>query len=80
MLLLKRVVPTTAVNLVSGKKQIIFYALNSCKIDKDNQDLLEIKTCSVIEREKVLTQEGDKAAKEEGDSRTNQTSLDRTCK
>ena len=80
-MLLKRVIPTTAVNLVSGKKQIIFYALNSCKIDKDNQqDLLEIKTCSVIERGKVLTQEGDKAAKEEGDSRTNQTSLDRTCK
>ena len=71
MLLLKRVVPTTAVNLVSCKKQIIFYALNSCKIDKDNQDLLEIKTCSVKEREK----EG-----KEGDSRTNQTSLDRTCK
>ena len=71
MLLLKRVVPSTAVNLVSGKKQIIFYALNSCKIDKDNQDLLEIKTCSVKEREK----EG-----KEGDSRTNQTSLDRTCK
>ncbi|KAM7447289.1 Tetratricopeptide repeat protein 4 [Porites harrisoni] len=47
-------------------------------IDKDNQDLLEIKTCSVKEREKILTQEGDKAAKEEGDSRTNQTSLDRT--
>ena len=65
MLLLKRVVPTTAVNLVSGKKQIIFYALNSCKIDKDNQDL------PVKEREK----EG-----KEGDSRTNQTSVDRTCK
>ena len=80
MLLLKRVVPTTAVNLVSGKKQIIFYVLNSCKIDKDNQDLLEIKTCSVKEREKILTQEGDKAAKEEGDLRTNQTSRDRTCK
>ncbi|XP_073232029.1 stress-induced-phosphoprotein 1-like [Porites lutea] len=47
-------------------------------IDKDNQDLLEIKSCSVIEREKILTQEGDKAAKEEGDSRTNQKSLDCT--
>ena len=76
MLLLEHVVPTTAFNLVSGEKQIIFYALNSCKIDEDNQDLLKIKTCSVIEREKILTQEGDKAAKEEGDSRTNQTSLD----
>ena len=57
-------------------KQIIFYSLNSCKIDKDNTELLEIKTCSVIEGENILTQEGDKAAKEEGDSRTNQTSLD----
>ena len=53
-----------------------FYSLNSCKIDKDNKDLLEIKTCSVIEGENILTQEGDKAAKEESDSRTNQTSLD----
>ena len=37
-----------------------------------------MKTCSVIEREKISTQEGDKAAKEESDSRT--TSLDCTSK
>ena len=53
-----------------------FLSLNSYKIDKDNKDLLEIKTCSVIEGENILTQEGDKEAKEEGDSQTNQTSLD----
>ena len=57
-----------------------FLHLYPCKIDKDNQDLLEIKICSVIEREKILAQEGDKAAKEEGDSRTNQKPLDCTCK
>ena len=57
-----------------------FLHLYPCKIEKDNQDLLEIKSCSVIEREKILTEEGDKAAKEEGDSRTNQKSLDCTCK
>ena len=42
--------------------------------------MLEIKTCSVIEREKILTQEGDKSAKVESDSRTNQKILDCTCK
>ena len=61
-------------------KQIIFYPLNSCKIDKDNHDLLEIKTCSFIEGEHILTQEGDKPAKEESDPPTNPRPLDRTCK
>ena len=57
-----------------------FLHLYSCKIDKENQDLLEIKSLSVVEHEKLLTQEGDKEAKQEGDSRTNPKPLDCTCK
>ena len=56
------------------RKHIFIYFLHlySCKIEKDNKDLLKIKM--------ILTQEGGKVAKEEGDSRTNQKSLDCTCK
>ena len=57
-----------------------FLHLYSCKIDKENQDLLEIKSLSVVEREKLLTQEGDKEAKQGGDSRTNPKPLYSTSK
>ena len=57
-----------------------FLHLYSCKIDKENQDLLEIKSRSVVEREKLLTQEGDKEAKQGGDSGTNLKPLDSTSK
>ena len=47
-----------------------------------NQDLLEIKKCSVVERETLLTLEGDKEAKQEakGDSRFNPKPVECTCK
>ena len=46
----------------------------------DNQELLEIKTFSIKEREKVSKQGGDKEATDEGGSGTNPKSLDCTCK
>ena len=58
----------------------MFLHLYSSKIDKENQDLLEIKSLSVVERETLLTQEGDKEARQEGDSRTNPKPFDCTCK
>lgn len=46
----------------------------------NNQDLLEIKKCSVVERETLLTLDGDKEGKQEGDSRTNPKPVVGTCK
>ena len=58
-----------------------FLHLYPCKIDKDNQDLLNIKSCSIKEREKLSKQGGDEDATEEGDSGTiNPKSFDCTCK
>ena len=57
-----------------------FLNLYPCKIDKDNQELLQIKSCSIKENENLSKQEGDEEAKEEDDSRNNPQSLDCTCK
>ena len=57
-----------------------FLHLYPCKIDKDNQVLLEIKSCSSKEREKLSKQGGDKEATDEGDTGTNPKSFDCTCK
>ena len=57
-----------------------FLHLYPCKIDKDNQELLEIKSCSIKEHENLSKQGGDEEAKEEDDSRNNPQSLDCTCK
>ena len=58
-----------------------FLHLYPCKIDKDNQDLLKIRSCSIKEREKLSKQGGDEDATEEGDSGTiNPKSFDCTCK
>ena len=58
-----------------------FLHLYPCKIDKDNQDLLKIKSFSIKEREKLSKQGGDEDATEEGDSGTiNPKSFDCTCK
>ena len=58
-----------------------FLHLYPCEIDKDNQDSLEIKSCSIKEREKLSKQGGDEEATEEGDSGTiNPKSFDCICK
>ena len=57
-----------------------FLHLYPCKIDKDNQDLLKIKSCSIKEREKLSKQGGDEDATKEGDSGPNPKSFDCTCK
>ena len=57
-----------------------FLHLYPCKIDKENQELLKIKSCSIKEHEKLSKQEGDEEAKEEDDSGNNPKSLDCTCK
>ena len=57
-----------------------FLHLYPCKIDKDNQELLEIKSCSIKEHENLSKQGGDEEAKEEDDSGNNPKSLDCTCK
>ena len=72
----------TAVSQDSGLEYILFKIihLNSLKINMKNQDLLEIKKCSLEERETLLTLEGDKEAKLGGDSRTKPKHVDCTCK
>lgn len=83
MLLLRSVITTTtAVSQDPGLEYILFQILhlNSCKINMKNQELLEIKKCSVVERETLLTLEGGKEAKQEGNSRTNPKPVDCTCK
>ena len=57
-----------------------FLNLYLCKIDKDNQELLEIKSCSIKEHENLSKQGGDEEAKEEDDSGNNPKSHDCTCK
>ena len=57
-----------------------FLHLYPCKIYKDNQELLEIKSCSIKEHENLSKQGGDEEAKEEGDSGNNPKSFDCTCK
>ena len=57
-----------------------FVHLYPCKIDKDNQDLLKIKSCSIKERENLSKQGGNDEAKEEDDSGNNPKSLDSKSK
>ena len=57
-----------------------FLHLYPCKIDKDNQELLEIKSCSIKEHENLSKQGGNEETKEEDDSGNNPKSLDCTCK
>jgi len=57
-----------------------FLHLYPCKIDKDNQELLEIKSCSIKEHENLSKQGGEEEAKEEDNSGNNPKSLDCTCK
>ena len=57
-----------------------FLHLYPCKIYKDKQELLEIKSCSIKEHENRSKQGGDEEAKEEDDSGNNPKSPDCTCK
>ena len=59
-----------------------FLHLYPCKIDKDNQELLKIKSCSIKEHKKLSKQEGDEEAKEANRTiqENNPKSLDCTCK
>ena len=57
-----------------------FLHLYPCKIDKDNQELLEIKSSSIKEHENLSKQGGNEEAKEEDDSGNNPKSFDCTCK
>ena len=57
-----------------------FLHLYPCKIDKDNQELLDIKSYSIKEHEKLSKQGGEEEAKEDNDSGNNPKSLDCTCK
>lgn len=73
--------PKTYVRLKVRMNLDYFLHLYPCKIDKDNQDLLEIKSCSIKEHEKLSKQGGDEEATEEGDSGTiNPKSFDCLCK
>ena len=57
-----------------------FLHLYPCKIDKDNQELLEIKSCSIKERENLSKQGGYEEVQEEDDSGNNPKSFDCKCK
>ena len=57
-----------------------FVHLYPCNIDKDNHELLKIKSCSIKERENLSKEGGNEEAKEEDDSGNNPKSLDCKCK